>query len=61
VKSEKPAAGPARTAYLGVTLDGAAGSDGLKINAVAANSPAAQGGLQKNSKGKAFKDNKKEE
>jgi len=46
VKSEKPAAGPARTTYLGVTLDGAAGSDGLKINAVAANSPAAQGGLQ---------------
>jgi S1-C subfamily serine protease len=33
-------------AYLGITPDNAAGSDGLKIGAVAANSPAAQGGLQ---------------
>lgn len=46
VQRESSPAGPAGKAYLGVTADDVAGNDGLKISAVAANSPAAQGGLQ---------------
>jgi S1-C subfamily serine protease len=40
----RPASGG--MAYLGITPDYAAGSDGLIISAVAANSPASQGGLK---------------
>ena len=43
-EGDRPASGG--MAYLGITPDYAAGSDGLKISAVAANSPAAQGGLK---------------
>ena len=42
--SERPAAGG--MAYLGVTPDYAAGSEGLRITAVAEKSPAAEGGIK---------------
>ncbi len=46
VKGAASGPGASGMAYLGITLDQAAGSDGPEISAVAANSPAAQGGLQ---------------
>ena len=46
VKGTAPRPAAAGIAYLGVTVDQQGGAGGLKINAVAANSPAAQGGLQ---------------
>lgn len=46
VKSTAPSPAASATAYLGITPAQSGGSDGLKVQTVAANSPAAQGGLQ---------------